>query len=179
MLSPKYNSDESDPDEPAYFTSSAPHSSSYSPSRSRRRHITDRSGYVIPSPGSSSSAPHQLALKRPDSILEVISQLWTVEGAWGVWKGSNATFIYSVLFKTVETWSRSLIAAIFNVPDPGMIAGLGLNVDVADSPYPWASLGVAVAAAATSGLVLAPLDIVRTKCVPFYHFFLILLSSTD
>jgi fusion and transport protein UGO1 len=163
MLSPKYNSDESDPDEPAYFTSSAPQSSSYSPSRSRRRHITDRSGYVIPSPGSSSSVPHQLALKRPDSILEVISQLWSVEGAWGVWKGSNATFIYSVLFKTVETWSRSLIAAIVNVPDPGMIAGLGLNVDVADSPYPWASLGVAVAAAATSGLLLAPLDIVRTK----------------
>jgi mitochondrial fusion and transport protein UGO1 len=80
-----------------------------------------------------------------------------------VWKGSNATFIYSVLFKTVETWSRSLIAAIANVPDPGMVAGLGLNVDVADSPYPWASLGVAVAAAATSGLLLAPLDIVRAK----------------
>jgi mitochondrial fusion and transport protein UGO1 len=83
-----------------------------------------------------------------------------------VWKGSNATFIYSVLFKTVETWSRSLIAAIVNVPDPGMIAGLGLNVDVADSPYPWASLGVAVAAAATAGLLLAPLDVVRTKSVP-------------
>jgi fusion and transport protein UGO1 len=163
MLSPKYNSDESDPDEPAYFTSSAPHSSSYSPSRSRRRHITDRSGYVIPSSGSSSPAPHQLALKRPDSILEVISQLWSVEGAWGVWKGSNATFIYSILFKTVETWSRSMIAAIVNVPDPGMIAGLGLNVDVADSSYPWASLAVAVAAAAMSSLLLAPLDIVRTK----------------
>lgn len=84
-----------------------------------------------------------------------------------MWKGSNATFVYSVLLKTVETWSRSLIAAIVNVPDPGMIAGLGLNVDVADYPYPWASLGVAVAAAATAGLLLAPLDIVRTKLVSF------------
>lgn len=84
-----------------------------------------------------------------------------------MWKGSNATFIYSVLLKTVETWSRSLIAAVVNVPDSGMIASLGLNGDVADSPYPWASLGVAVAAAAIAGLLLAPLDIVRTQSVPF------------
>jgi mitochondrial fusion and transport protein UGO1 len=90
-----------------------------------------------------------------------------VEGAWGVWKGSNATFVYSVLFKAVETWSRSLIAAVVNVPDPGMIADLGVNVDVADSPYPWASLGVAVAAAVMAGILLAPLDIVRTKSVLF------------
>jgi fusion and transport protein UGO1 len=161
----KYGSDDSDPDEPAYFTSSAPSSSSYSPTRSRRRHVTDRSGYVIPPPSSSLPAQHQLLLKRPDSILEVISQLWTTEGAWGVWKASNATFIYSVLLKTVESWSRSFLAAVVNVPDPGLIAGLGVVIDVADSSYPWASLGVYVAAAAMAGVILAPLDIVRTKSV--------------
>lgn len=169
MLPTQYHSDESDPDEPAYFTTSGPSPSSYSPSRSRRRHITDRSGYVIPPPSSRSPAPHQLALKRPDSVIEVISQLWTVEGAWGVWKGSNATFVYGVLLKTVETWSRSLIAAVVNVPDPGMIAGLGRTVDVMESPYPWASLGVAVAAAATAGILLSPLDIVRTKSVSILY----------
>lgn len=61
-----------------------------------------------------------------------------------------------------------MIAAIVNVPDPGGMAGLGFMVDivdVADSPYPWTSLGVAVAAAAMAGLILAPLDIVRTKYV--------------
>jgi mitochondrial fusion and transport protein UGO1 len=168
MLPTKYASDDSDPDEPSYFTSSAPSTSSYSPTRPRRRHITDRSGYVIPSPSSRSPAPNQIVLKRPDSILEVISQLWATEGAWGVWKGSNATFVYSILLKTAESWSRSMIAAIVNVPDPGGMSGLGFMadvVDVADSPYPWTSLGVAVAAAAMAGLILAPLDIVRTKYV--------------
>ncbi|KAI9729486.1 MAG: mitochondrial fusion and transport protein ugo1 [Claussenomyces sp. TS43310] len=162
---PEYPSDESDPDEPAYFTSSAPSSTSYSPSRSRRRHVTDRAGYVLPSPSSSSPAPHQLVLKRSDSIFEVISQLWTKEGAWGVWKASNSTFIYSVLFKTTESWSRSLLAALANVPDPGVIAGLGVPIDIVDSTHPWASLAVAVAAAAMAGVILAPLDIIRTKLV--------------
>lgn len=116
---------------------------------------------MLPSPGS--TAPHQISLKRTDSVIEVIGQLWTKEGAWGVWKGSNTTFIYSITLKTVEAWSRSFLAALANVPDPGVIAGLGPAIDVVDSPYPWTSLGVAVAAAAMAAVILAPVDIVRTK----------------
>jgi len=56
------------------------------------------------------------------------------------------------------------LAALVNVPDPGAIGGSG-SVDVMDSIYPWASLGVAVAAAAMAGVILAPLDIVRTKLI--------------
>jgi fusion and transport protein UGO1 len=95
--------------------------------------------------------------------MEVVSQEWTKEGAWGVWKGSNATFVYAFLLKTFENWSSGLISGLFNVPDPGMIAGLGAVVDVVDSPYPWASIGVAVAASIVTGLILSPLDLVRTK----------------
>jgi hypothetical protein len=77
-----------------------------------------------------------------------------------------------------------MIAAIVNVPDPGGMAGLGNTVDivdVADSPYPLASLGVAVAAAAIAGLILAPLDIVRTKyAIPVIGFlFLLTLVQVD
>lgn len=90
--------------------------------------------------------------------MEVISQEWSKEGVWGVWKGSNATFIYGFLLKTLENWSSSMISAILNIPDPGLAAA-----DVVGSPSPWTSLGVAVAAAATAGLILAPLDLVRTK----------------
>jgi mitochondrial fusion and transport protein UGO1 len=101
-------------------------------------------------------------------LLEVISQEWSKEGAWGVWKGSNATFVYSFLLKTLESWSRGVLSALFNVPDPGLIVGLGAAADVVDASYPWSSLGVAIAAAVAAGLVLAPLDLVRTKSVfPF------------
>jgi len=102
--------------------------------------------------------------------MEVISQEWAKEGAWGVWKGTNTTFVYTILVKTVENWSRGLIAALVNVPDPGTLNGLGPAVDIIDTSYPWASLGVAISAAVVTGLILSPLDLVRTKsgyCFPF------------
>jgi fusion and transport protein UGO1 len=160
----QYPSDDSDPDEPAYFTATAPLSHSYSPPRSRRRHGSE-SSFPPPPPKDHSPPTHQLILKRPDSILEVISQEWTKEGGWGVWKGSNTTFVYSVLVQTLEKWSRGLLSALLNVPDPDLATGLEMSADLIGSPYPWASLGVAIAAAVATGLILAPLDLIRTKYV--------------
>ncbi|KAL3422862.1 hypothetical protein PVAG01_04609 [Phlyctema vagabunda] len=163
-----YPSDDSDHEE-AYFTSTAPSSQSYTHSRSRRRRDSDRSDDTSPIPSGSatpSSTPaYKLNLKQADAVMEVISQEWTKEGAWGVWKASNATFFYSILLKMFEGWSRGLLSAVFNVPDPGTMAGLGASIDVIDSQYPWASLGVAVGGAVMAGLILAPLDIIRTKLI--------------
>ncbi|KAI9047291.1 hypothetical protein LZ554_008740 [Drepanopeziza brunnea f. sp. 'monogermtubi'] len=154
-----YPSDDSDPDEPAYFTSTAPSSHSYSPARSRRRHSSDSRFSPSPTPKPAAAPAHQLVLKRSDAVLEVISQEWSKEGAWGVWKASNITFVYSLLLQTMEKWSRGLISALLNVPDPEISAGL------IGSTSPWATLGVAVAAAATAGVFLAPLDLIRTKLI--------------
>lgn len=107
---------------------------------------------------------HVLQLKRPDSVLEVISQLWQRDGAWGVWKGSNATFLYTVLQSLLENWSRSFFSAIFNVPDLGVKDDIDRLIDIA-TPYPWASLFVAASAAVITGLALAPLDLVRTRLI--------------
>ncbi|PBP23411.1 hypothetical protein BUE80_DR005959 [Diplocarpon rosae] len=149
-----YPSDDSDPDEPAYFTSTAPSAHSYSPTSRRRQSVS-------PSPISKTAASpaYCLVLKRPDSVLEVISQEWSKEGARGVWKASNTTFVYNILLQTLEKWSRGLLSALLNVPDPEISAGL------IGSTYPWASLGVAIAAAAMAGLILAPLDLIRTKLI--------------
>ncbi|KAH8592836.1 mitochondrial carrier domain-containing protein [Bisporella sp. PMI_857] len=155
-----YLSDDSDQDELTYFTSTAPPSRSYSPSKSRRRG-SDRSISSPEPPSKPQDPPYKLVLKRPDALMEVISQEWTKEGAWGVWKGTNITFVYALLTQTVENWSRGLIAALMNVPD----SGLGGSADMIDASYPWASLGVAVAAAAVTGLALSPLDLVRTKLI--------------
>jgi fusion and transport protein UGO1 len=107
-------------------------------------------------------------LKRPDSLLEVISQLWQKESAWGVWKGTNCTFIYNFLLKTTEGWFRSAISALLNLPDPGLVgsaaSGIG-GLDILDSPSPLTSLGVAVAATAIAATLLAPLDMVRTRLI--------------
>ena len=81
-----------------------------------------------------------------------------------MWKGTNATFLYTVLQSLLENWSRSLLSALLNVPDLGVKDDVDRLVDIA-SPYPWASLCVAAAAAVASGLILAPLDLVRTRLI--------------
>lgn len=154
---------DSEGDEPAYFTSTAPNTPS--PARTRRRRS------ITPPPDSPQPTkkadlpPHILNISRPDSISEVLSQLWQREGAWGTWKGTNATFVYTVLQSLLENWSRSLLSALFDVPDLGLKTDLDRLVDIA-SPYPWASLGVAAAAAVVTSLILSPLDLVRTRSVP-------------
>ncbi|KAI0965250.1 mitochondrial carrier domain-containing protein [Xylaria arbuscula] len=154
---------DSDPDEPAYFTSSAP----YTPTPTARSRRRGESSPPLESPKTGSKTalpPHQLVLRRPDSIIDVISQLWSKESVWGVWKGTNATFLYSILHSLLENWGRSLLSALLNVPDLGVKDDVDRLVDIA-SPYPWASLCVAAAAAVTTGLILAPLDLIRTRLI--------------
>ncbi|KAI1823008.1 mitochondrial carrier domain-containing protein [Xylaria intraflava] len=159
----EYLDSDSDPDEPAYFTTANPHTPTSS-TRSRRRR---GSSPPLESPKintKSTLPPHQIALRRPGSILDVISQLWSKESAWGVWKGTNATFLYSILQSLLENWGRSLLSALLNVPDLGVKDDVDRLVGIA-SPYPWASLCVAAAAAVATGLILAPLDLVRTRLI--------------
>ncbi|PHH87237.1 hypothetical protein CDD83_9143 [Cordyceps sp. RAO-2017] len=161
-----YNQDsDSEGDELAYFTSNAPDTPtpSYRGRGFRGRH--DFSPERSPQRAKQVAKPeHYLNLKRSDSILEVIGQLWQKDGAWGVWKGSNATFLYTVLQSLLENWSRSFLSAIMNVPDLGVKEDIDRLIDIA-SPYPWASLFVAGAAAVATGLLLSPLDLVRTRLI--------------
>lgn len=150
-------------EEMAYFTTNIPITPS--PVRARRR----RSSTPPPETPNTAKIPqqlpeHMLNVRRPDSITEVISQLWQKEGAWGVCKGTNITFVYKVLQSLLENWSRSLLSALFDVPDLGLKTDLDRLVDIA-SPYPWASLCVAAAAAVVTSLVLSPLDLARTRFV--------------
>ena len=94
----------------------------------------------------------------------MIARNWGKEGVWGTWKATNATFLYSVLHSLLENWSRGALAAMCSVPD------IGVEEDMLDaftrSPHPWMTLGVAAAAAVVTGLILAPLDLVRTRYEP-------------
>ncbi|KAF2743174.1 mitochondrial carrier [Sporormia fimetaria CBS 119925] len=171
------SSDESDEDSPGYFTSTAPRlpepfspsgvSSSGSPDRRRRHRAPSRSNASTPTQAPP-AAPRKLELRKPDALLEVISQLWQKEAAWGVWKGTNVTFVYNFLMKTTESWTRSLLSALLNVPDPGLIgstaSGIG-GLDLIDSHSPLLSLAVAVTATAIAAIALAPLDLVRTRLI--------------
>ncbi|KAI1805968.1 mitochondrial carrier [Daldinia bambusicola] len=153
---------DSDPEGSSYFTTNTPYTPTPSSKSTKRRDSSPAD--PARSPVRPIVLPHQLALKRPDSIFDVLSQLWSKESMWGVWKGTNATFLYTVLQSLLENWSRSLLSALLNVPDLGLKDDVDRLVDVA-SPYPWASLCVAAAAAVATGLILSPLDLVRTRLI--------------
>ncbi|KAK2589579.1 hypothetical protein QQS21_012739 [Conoideocrella luteorostrata] len=159
-----YHDSDSEGEEAAYFTSNVPGTPTLSYNRSlssRRPQSPMQSSQVSKKPA---IPEHYINLRRPDSVLDVISQLWQKDGAWGVWKGSNATFLYTVLQSLMENWGRSFLSAVFNVPDLGVKDDIDRLIDIA-SPYPWASLFVAAAAAVTTGVLLSPLDLVRTRLI--------------
>ena len=111
-----------------------------------------------------------LALSHPGSILEVISQIWGKEGVFGVWKGTNSTFVYGVLLRTIETWLRSCFSALLDLPDPGLfqsgirLQGVG-SPGILDSPNPALSVAVVVLAAGMAGYILSPIDMVRSRLI--------------
>ena len=92
--------------------------------------------------------------------------LWSTEGAFGLWKGTNPTFLYNILLSTLTTLLRSLICAALALPDPALSttptpAALP-RLDILASPSPPLSLLASLAAATLSAALLAPLDTVRT-----------------
>jgi len=114
--------------------------------------------------------PWELA-RDATGVRSILNAIWTKEGAWGIWKGmhthevswsdvgSNSTFVYSMLFESIETWLSSLLAATFALPDPTLF-------DMLDSPTPGLSLAAALTATAITALLLAPIDLYRITYPP-------------
>jgi fusion and transport protein UGO1 len=173
-------SDRSD-DIPDYFTATAPRSRS-----PRRRRRSPPSAELSPSPTPTPKDRREhdpgeedkLRLKKPDSITHAISAIYNTSGAVGLWRATNCTFLYSILLRTTDSFIRSLLLAIVGLPDiigpdPG---GLGpaltvtgsagfSGLDLNESPNPLGSLVVVGIASCITGLLLAPLDLVRTRLI--------------
>lgn len=160
-------SQSSDDDESNYFTSTATATSSSSTSRSRRpqHHITDRSGYIQPP---APSSKHTLVIKNPSSLMEVLSQLCSTSGLTSMWKATNATFIYSLLLPTLNTFIRSLLSAILGLPEESIASPMTADILTAASPS--TTLILSFISSSLSAIILSPIDTART--------FLILTPAT-
>ncbi|KAK2756440.1 mitochondrial fusion and transport protein ugo1 [Arachnomyces sp. PD_36] len=152
-------------DENSYFTSSTPLNRSPSRSEHRRRrppqYITERSGYIPPP--SSAQPKNRLTIKNPSSLLDVLSQLWSTSGATSIWKGSNATFIYSLLLPTLNTFIRSLLSAILGLPEDGNPTPIATDILTAVSPG--TTLVLTLVSSALSSIILSPIDTARTHLI--------------
>lgn len=121
--------------------------------------MTDRSGYIrgdIDTPKSK----HALTIKNPNSLMDVLSQLWTNSGPTSPWKASNATFIYSLLLPTLNTFIRSLLSAIIGLPEDDVSSSMADDILTATSPL--ATLGLSFISSSLSAIVLSPIDTART-----------------
>ncbi|KAI5297854.1 hypothetical protein KEM56_004491, partial [Ascosphaera pollenicola] len=152
---------ESSEDESAFFTSTQPPISSHASSPSRkmrsRPRITDRQGYIPPSPVSRNS----LKIRNRSSLMEVIGALYNNCGATSIWKGSNATFIYSLLSPTLNTFLHGLMSAILALPDDAT-SPIAEPESLLSSSSPFTTLALTCISTALSALILSPIDITRT-----------------
>ncbi|KAL8838958.1 MAG: hypothetical protein Q9176_004764 [Flavoplaca citrina] len=172
-------SSENESPPPTYYTRPAPPPPTglTPPRRPRPRRRPDSpdldlsSDEDIPPRNTPKPSPHILDIKSESSLTAVLSTLWQKEGAWGIFKGTNSTYVHSILLSTITSFARSFLAAIFAVPDPSLSfqinppAGSVGGLDILSSPTPMASLAIAVSAAGIAGILLAPLDIARTKLI--------------
>lgn len=101
-----------------------------------------------------------MTLKNSNSLTEVLSQLWTASGPTSLWKSSNATFIYSLLLPTLNTFIRSLLSAIVGLPEDDISSSMA--ADILTSSSPLATLVLSFVSSSLSALILAPIDTART-----------------
>lgn len=182
-----YESEQSDDDVPDYFSSTAPRSRS--PRRRRRTPPSpELSSSPTPSPRDrreqNPEQEHRLHLKKPESITLAISALYNTSGAVGLWRASNCTFLYSAMLRTTDSFIRSLLLAIVGLPEilgpdnSGLAPALGVpgslgfsGIDLYDSPNPIGSLIIVGLSSCLAGLLLSPLDLIRTRLIitPMTH----------
>lgn len=92
------------------------------------------------------------------SSVDVMSALMSKEGTTALWKATNLTYIYQALLKTIESFLTGFFSSFLEIPDP-------FYIDIAYLPDPFKLLVLVLSACVLTGLVLSPLDLVRTKLI--------------
>ena len=154
-------SDEDDAD--AYFRDvtskpSRPDTSLFSGRKKRR--MVDASGYVM-----RKSVYDQGA--RPEFVMPVVVRggVWEMmkavgrgkEGWLGLWKGSLTSFILELTSSTLQP----IISSILSLFAPTALSPLPL----AYAPYPYKTLGLLLSSHLITGVLVSPLDLVRTRLI--------------
>jgi len=169
----EYEQEESEDEEPNYFTSTAPLESRQfdrSPTRGRRgRPVHESPHSQSQSSAQPKSTVENLHMRNPHSLLDALSALSSSSGTLAMWRATNSTFIYNILSRTVETFFRGLLGAVFGVAEADvlvpMASGAIPDSAVLSSTSPAATILIATAAATISALLLAPIDAARTRLI--------------
>ncbi|CEP63720.1 mitofusin complex protein UGO1 LALA0_S09e00980g [Lachancea lanzarotensis] len=104
------------------------------------------------------SSPSLTKQIQPNSLhtMDVLNSIMEEEGTRGLWRANNTTFIYNFLSVTLDAWFTGLISPFLQIPDPYFI-------DIVHSTDPRKSIALTVCASVFTGLILLPLDLIRTR----------------
>lgn len=165
---------DSSDEEPNLFTSNNPPARDFSisPARGRSgyppRQANGRQHQFSPA-ALDASACHRLSIKNPHSLVDALSSLSSSNGVLSLWRATNATFVYTVLHRTMETFFGSFLAALLGIQEGDISntspAGAPPSTSILTSTAPLASLLIATASSTLSSLLLSPLDTARTRLI--------------
>ncbi|SPO21133.1 related to UGO1 - outer membrane component of the mitochondrial fusion machinery [Ustilago trichophora] len=154
-------SDEEDAD--AYFrdvTSKPTRTDTSLYSGRKKRRMVDASGYVM-----RKSVYDQGA--RPEFVMPVVVRggVWEMmkavgrgkEGWLGLWKGSLTSFVLEVTSSTIQP----IVSSILSLFAPTALSPLPL----AYAPYPYKTLGLLLSSHLITGILVSPLDLIRTRLI--------------
>lgn len=126
----------------------------------QRRKKTDSSGYVM------RKSVHE-DITRPEFVMPVVVRggVWEMikavgrgkEGWLGLWKGSLTTFLIDTATQTIQPF----VSFVLSFVAPSALTPLPLPY----APYPLRSLSLLLASHLISGIIVSPLDLVRTRLI--------------
>ncbi|GAK62118.1 mitochondrial carrier [Moesziomyces antarcticus] len=126
----------------------------------KKRRVVDASGYVM-----RKSVHDQVA--RPEFVMPVVVRggVWEMmkavgrgkEGWLGLWKGSLTSFVLEVTSSTIQP----LVSSILSLFAPSALSPLPL----AYAPYPYKTLGLLLSSHLITGILVSPIDLVRTRLI--------------
>ncbi|KAG4305612.1 hypothetical protein PORY_001168 [Pneumocystis oryctolagi] len=143
--------------DPPYFYE--PDSFTISPNTSYdlKKSIVDREGYVLTPPSNYEiQFPWEINVQTTN-VRSVIWALWDKEGFFGLWKAQNITFIHSILYSAIESWSSSFLSSAFSFPD--------FFPETIDSNYWIRSFFISLTSSVFTSLLLAPVDAAKTRYI--------------
>lgn len=126
----------------------------------KKRRMVDASGYVM------RKSVHDHGA-RPEFVMPVVVRggVWEMmkavgrgkEGWLGLWKGSLTSFVLELTSSTVQP----IISSILSLFAPSALSPLPL----AYAPYPYKTLGLLLSSHLITGILVSPLDLVRTRLI--------------
>ncbi|ORY78955.1 hypothetical protein BCR37DRAFT_381823 [Protomyces lactucae-debilis] len=151
-----HDDEEEEDEEPDYFGEGE--RSAYRRQTIPERRATDRRGYVQQNDDDAvTRPPWQLKAHYPTSLHTTMGDVWRMEGIIGSFKAANTTFVYKLMQEGIEGWLTGALSVLAGIPDPSLV------LDPTSDGH--LSLLVRLVAVSISAVLLAPLDMARTRII--------------